>query len=233
MRKGNFSRLMLIITFCFFFITKCWSQTLPSNIRILNEIKQIFKSDTNNRNYNTSDSFIVAKFTGSDRNECISISQIDENTNKTFILWYKDSLSQWIRSDWYKINYHEIKVIDINNDSIFEIILIRKDTNNDLYTKKLELISINGGEEKTLFYITEFEHIANDDILKSLEKGSIISKRHKLQFKDLNNDGTLDIKDKITKKYLKSRACSCDDDFEYKIEKKIYYFIDGNYESRL
>jgi hypothetical protein len=203
---------------------------MPNNELIYNTIKQILSPDTNNLSLSLSDSFLHAKFTDNPFEECISINQVNKDNKTILILWQKGKGEDWKKGYWHKKEYDKIEIIDIDKDSIFEILISREDLNQNFQTKTTDLISLKSGQEVTLFFIDQYKHIIKDNKLKSFEVGSIISKHHKFQFKDINKDGKLDIKDKTTTKYLKSRKCSCDSDFEYKIVKKTYFFKDGVYE---
>lgn len=227
-KTGIYILLFLLI----YFPKQLYSQKFPPREQVLeyisNKIPDSIKSEFLNyqRDYTINKNFINKNTT-----ECLVVNHLNiGDFNQLFLtVWHLDD-TIWSVYPWYDDMHTDLKIIDFEGDGIYELILEKSSVKGLRTDTKTSIVSIKSQVSKIYFEYPEFKYKSYLPDSVHFEEGEFIGENHIIKFKDLDNDGDLDIKETIVKKYYDPKKCSCDSGITSDTKKNTYYFINGKFQ---
>lgn len=226
--------LMLIIGLCSFNI-KIIAQNNPSESAIIKATKSViaFKFEENElqdfiRYSEDPIKFIHGNFTGLNRKECLVICPMMRQTGtygayQNFImLFYKMADGTWSKGRFAVIE-QEVDTMDLNNDNLPELICKNGGTWMGETHEIITIYQLKGDNEKELYSVESVSYSMY------LEVGKEAEKIYEVSFIDTNNDGIMELEEKLAKGIVES-IYEEEAKLYYKKSKRILKIINGTYQ---
>lgn len=176
-----------------------FSQALPSNMQILGQVEKMRQKDhpglvvvpaPDERIWP-----IQASFTGPKKQECLFVCPLatDAEFNDLFMLLYTASENGYYEpTGWYRDGSSSVDTIDVDRDGVAEIIVQGATTIDHIHYYFYKILSLAGGKENVMYSCDSFD--SNDAGNWNKRKpGEAIDKELTIEYKDLDNDGKLEI----------------------------------------
>lgn len=220
-------------------INLLFSQSTPSPEQIEKAIEQIKILDLEENNlfsqselYSQKEmKFALGNFTSLNEEECLVVvpMQVGRAYSEWLILMRKNSMGYWIYNDWFNLGGESIDLKDINDDGLKEIIIKSSNMNQGYFEGGFQLISLKGGESNLMYENHTFDNSSGAFISQG-KVGDTISITTRVKFKDLNNDGVLElIEDKAIGIFDSYNQQADQVNQKYSKKEYIYYLKDGRY----
>jgi hypothetical protein len=115
-----------------------------------------------------------------------------------FITW-EDEEGAWQRSAWFELGFKAIRPVNLMQDALDEIILETAYIGRNRTLSSLKLLSVKDDERKEYYSVEGFE--LDEEAMLSAEEGEHLSSMFTVDFRDVNEDGRLEIVESVEDAY--------------------------------
>lgn len=171
--------------------------------------------------------FIQGNFSGLNRTECLAVCPMMRQTGtagayqKFIMLFYKNADGTWSKGT-FAVLAQSVDTMDLNNDNIPELICKSGYVWNGEGGDKTTIYETKGDAEKIIY--------SNESIVRTfmLKVGDEAEKIYEISFTDSNNDGIMEIEEKLAIGIVESMS-NDEPTLYYKKSTRILTFTNGKY----